>query len=206
MNNPAESERIKPVSRKIPSKKSGPKLSDFKQQAVNANKHTQRGMSILESSMQDLGYTAPMIACADGEIIDGSARHETAANVFGSDAQPIVIESDGKRPIVVKRTDIKNADTPLAKKISLAANRIAQVNLDWNGDVLTDLLKTLDADDLQKLALTDADLKAMDLDSTPPTAPGEFSEVNENIETEHQCPKCGYKWSGNSAAKPDESE
>ena len=150
----------------------GKKLSDFKAQSQNANKHTQRGMSILESSMQDLGYVAPMTACADGEIIDGSARHETAANVFGSDVEPIVIESDGKRPIVVKRTDIKNAKTKLAKKISLAANRIAEVNLDWQPDVLADLLKDLDAEDLQKLALTDADLKAMDLlnDESAPAA------------------------------------
>ena len=189
---------------KTKTKSDSKKLSDFRAQSVNANKHTQRGMSILESSMQDLGYVAPMTACADGEIIDGSARHETAANVFGSDVEPIVIESDGKRPIVVKRTDIKNAKTKLAKKISLAANRIAEVNLEWDADALTKILKDLDAEDLQNLALTDADLKAMDLDSTPPAAPGEFGEVNENIETEHQCPKCGYKWSGNSAAKPDE--
>lgn len=153
-------------------KPAGKKLSDFRSQTVNANKHTQRGMAVLENSMTDLGYTAPMIACADGEIIDGSARHETAANVFGSDAEPIVVESDGKRPIVVKRTDIKNAQTKLAKKISLVANRAAEVNLEWEPDALASLLKDLDAEDLSKLALTDADLKAMDLQNgeSPPAA------------------------------------
>jgi len=36
------------------------------------------------------------------------------------------------------------------------------------------------------------------LDNMPvePEAPGEFPEVDNNIPTEHQCPKCGYKWSG----------
>jgi rubrerythrin len=29
-----------------------------------------------------------------------------------------------------------------------------------------------------------------------PTPPEDFKEVDENIETEHSCPKCGYKWSG----------
>ena len=61
------------------------KLSDFRQQAMNANKHTERGMKALEASMNEVGYTAPMIAAADGEIIAGSARHETAASVFGAD-------------------------------------------------------------------------------------------------------------------------
>jgi hypothetical protein len=49
------------------------KLSDFRQQAMNANKHTERGMKALEASMNEVGYTAPMIAAADGEIIAGNA-------------------------------------------------------------------------------------------------------------------------------------
>jgi hypothetical protein len=31
-----------------------------------------------------------------------------------------------------------------------------------------------------------------------PEAPSEFPEADEDIETEHQCPKCGYEWSGKS--------
>jgi rubrerythrin len=27
-------------------------------------------------------------------------------------------------------------------------------------------------------------------------APDDFKEVDENIPTEHTCPKCGYSWSG----------
>jgi hypothetical protein len=26
--------------------------------------------------------------------------------------------------------------------------------------------------------------------------PGDFKEYDESIETDHECPKCGYKWSG----------
>ena len=29
--------------------------------------------------------------------------------------------------------------------------------------------------------------------------PADFPEKDENIETTHNCPKCGYKWSGNAA-------
>ena len=32
---------------------------------------------MLEESMQEVGYAGPMVSAADGEILDGSARHET---------------------------------------------------------------------------------------------------------------------------------
>ena len=124
------------------------KLSDFRQQAMNANKHTERGMKALEASMNEVGYTAPMIAAADGEIIAGSARHETAANVFGADVEPVVVESDGKRPIVVVRTDIKNAETRAAKRIGLLDNRVQEIDLSFDPLVLAQLYaedKTLTA-------------------------------------------------------------
>ena len=115
------------------------KLSDFRQQAMNANKHTERGMKALEASMNEVGYTAPMIAAADGEIIAGSARHETAANVFGADIEPVIVESDGKRPIVVVRTDIKNAETRAAKRIGLLDNRVQEIDLSFDPLVLAQL-------------------------------------------------------------------
>jgi len=115
------------------------KLRDFKQQAMNANRHTERGMKALEASMNEVGYTAPMIAAADGEIIAGSARHETAANDFGADVRPGIIESDGKRPIVVVRTDIKNAETRAAKRIGLLDNRVQEMDLSFDPLVLAQL-------------------------------------------------------------------
>ena len=98
------------------------KIAGFKPQTRNGNKHTQRGMGMLEASMRQYGYVSPMTAAADGEIIDGSARIETSANVFGDDA--IVVHHDGTKPIIMVRDDIPSADTPEARAISMAANRI----------------------------------------------------------------------------------
>jgi len=33
--------------------------------------------------------------------------------------------------------------------------------------------------------------------------PDEFREYDESIPTEHECPKCGYTWSGAAAPKPE---
>ena len=110
------------------------KLERFRPQTRNANRHTQRGMGQLEASMRKYGYVTPMTAAADGEIIDGSARAETGAAVFGDDV--LVVHHDGTKPVIMVRDDIPSADTPEAREISIAANRIAQVNLDFDPEVL----------------------------------------------------------------------
>lgn len=112
------------------------KLSGFKPATVNANQHTQRGLRALQDSMRSVGYTEPMVAAADGEMLSGSARLETVADVFGTDVEPIIVESDGTRPIIHVRKDIPNAHTDAAKRVAIEANRIGQMDLDWNPDVL----------------------------------------------------------------------
>ena len=108
------------------------KISDFRPQEHNANRHTQRGMGMLDKSMADNGFIGAMTSAADGGIFDGSARLEIAYGRFGEEVEPIVIDADGTRPIIVRRTDIPSADDPRAKKLAIAANRIAQVDLDWD--------------------------------------------------------------------------
>lgn len=107
-------------------------------QQNNANAHTPRGMGMLEGSIQRDGWIGAITVAADGETFDGSARVEvTAANGMLDDA--IVVETDGTRPIVVKRTDIATADDPRAKRLSVAANRVAELNLAWEPGVLAEL-------------------------------------------------------------------
>ena len=115
-------------------KLSSDKIDRFRPQLRNSNKHTQRGMGALEAAMRKYGYVAPMTAAADGEIIDGSARIETSAGVFGDDV--IVVHHDGTKPVIMVRDDIPHGDTPQAREISIAANRIAQFNLDFDAEVL----------------------------------------------------------------------
>ena len=121
-------------------------LSEFRPQKRNTNRHTQRGLGMLETAMQQDGYVAPMTATADGEIIDGSARLEVSGHRFDGDV--IVVEHDGTRPIVARRTDIPSADDPRAKRIAVAANRIAQVDLEWDAEMLGALAKEVDLSSL----------------------------------------------------------
>lgn len=119
-------------------------LSQFVPQKRNSNKHTERGLAMLEKSIQQDGFIGAMTSAADGEIFDGSARLEKVVDVLP--ANPIVVESDGTRPIIIKRTDIPNAEDPRAKRLSVAANRIAEIDLQWDEDVLQDVFKGFETD------------------------------------------------------------
>ena len=124
-------------------------------QRKNANRHTPRGMGMLEASIQQDGIIGAMTVAADGETFDGSARGEVLPAV-GFDlndvsqvvkAEPgraLIIESDGSSPLVHRRTDIPSAADPRARRLGVAANRIASVNLSWEPDVLAELNGAVD--------------------------------------------------------------
>src|SRR5262245_48163482 len=98
----------------------------IRRQSTNANKHTERGLGLLDESIARDGWIGAITVAADGEAFDGSARIAVSEGL--DDA--IVIRSDGSRPIVHIREDIPTADDERARRLSVAANQIAAV--DWN--------------------------------------------------------------------------
>lgn len=126
----------------------GVRLSDFSPQKNNANKHTARGLGMLDNSIAKGGWIGAITVANDNETFDGSARLETAYERFGEDVEPIIVDADGTRPIIVRRIDIPNADDPKAKKLAIAANRIASVDLDWDADVLAETAQIIDISDM----------------------------------------------------------
>ena len=123
------------------------RLEGFRGQRRNANRHTRRGKAAVRQSMEEVGYVAPMTCAADGEVIDGSARLEMAGLVFGGEV--LVVEHDGTRPVVMRRVDVGSVASPKARAIALAANRAAELGLDWDPAVLLeDLEAGVDLTDL----------------------------------------------------------
>jgi site-specific DNA-methyltransferase (adenine-specific) len=123
------------------------RVKDFRTATVNANRHSARGLSALDNSIRKDGWIGAMTTAADGEMIAGSARLERAADIFGVEVEPLVIESAGDRPIVIVRTDIPNAQDKRAQRLALADNQIHALDLSWNVEVLAGL----DADILDGL-------------------------------------------------------
>lgn len=130
----------------MPRKKNS--IADFRPQVKNANGHTERGMWMLDKSIAENGWVGAITTAADGEVFDGSARLETVYSRFGEDVEPIVIDADGTRPIIVRRTDIPTADDEKAVKLAIAANRIAEVDLSWDAGMLAEIAEEVDLSDL----------------------------------------------------------
>lgn len=156
-------------------------------QKRNANKHTAYGLRLLEQSVQKDGWLDGQTAAADGEIISGSARLELAAEKFAG-VEPIFVHSDGTRPVVVIRDDIPNAEHPRARRLSVAANKIAHVDFDpdwallkeWGGE-----------DDQIKRLFSDDEWREGTEDEIP-----KFKEYGEDIADGIEvckCPTCGHE-------------
>jgi len=114
-------------------------IAQFKPLKQNPNKHTQRGLRALDDSIRQDGYTEPMVAAADGTVLSGNARLERVVDVLGLDVEPIIVESDGTRPIIHVRTDISGEDTDMARRIAVRANRVGQIDLEWDIETLVGL-------------------------------------------------------------------
>lgn len=132
---------MKAIKKQAP-KNGRAKLADFRPQRANINRGRPHGLAALDKSLRRDGYSAPMVAAADGEVFAGSKRLETVADVMPG-AAPIVVHSDGTRPVIHVRDDIPTADDPRAKRLGYADNAIAA--MDWNPD--GELLAALAAED-----------------------------------------------------------
>ena len=162
------------------------KLQDFKPQRKNANKHTPRGMKLLEDSIQQGGWIGAITSSADGEVFAGSARLEKIGEVMPND--PLVVHTTGDRPVIVVRDDIPNADDPRAVRLALADNRIQQVDLDYDTDMLAEIRE-------QDASLLDGLWYENELEMMGAKVP-EFQEYGEDTAdgvTVCKCPTCGYE-------------
>lgn len=168
------------------------KIANFRPQRRNLNKHKPRGLGTLETSMRKHGYVAPITVAADGEAIDGSARLETSAIVFNDDV--LVVHHDGTKPVIMVRDDIASADSPVAREISIAANRVAELNLDWDIEgLLADAQAGFDLKGLFDQSELDALMAGL---VTPNFSPvGIESQGNLGSHKKVCCPECGHEFS-----------
>ena len=124
------------------------KLSDFTVQKVNLNKHRPRGMGQLSNIISKEGWQSAITVAANNETFSGSARLETAQELFGDESEPIVFDIDGTRPVILRRVDIPTADDPRAIRLGIADNRISEVNYDLDIELLQETAQIIDISDL----------------------------------------------------------
>lgn len=111
-------------------------VADLAPDPHNANKHTERGLGMLDKSLERYGAGRSILVDRRGVVIAGNATLERAAEK----GFPVkVVESDGRALVVVQRTDLDIRDKA-ARELAIADNRVAQVGLDWDAEQLRALL------------------------------------------------------------------
>lgn len=201
-----------------PSAKEIKSLADLTPDDMNANQGTVRGMAQLEYSMQRLGAGRSVLVDRNGKTIAGNKSSETWGQI-GNEDDVIVVPTDGTKLVIVQRTDLDLDDEQdlRARELAIADNRVGETNLNWDPaavaalevagvrvgdywvpDELARLRDRLERESEAEKKL-DAELNAQrDAQAAPAAAaeaPPEFKPLNpEQIETQHACPKCGFRF------------
>jgi DNA modification methylase len=104
-------------------------ISELRFDDKNMNAHTAKGMGLLEKSLQQFGAGRSILIDKNNRIIGGNGVVEAAGNIGLEEVQ--IVESDGKKIIAVKRTDI-DLDSAEGRELAMADNAVAAEDLSWD--------------------------------------------------------------------------
>jgi hypothetical protein len=109
----------------------------------------------LESSLRNYGAGRSILIDRDNRIIAGNKTVESAVDIGLKDL--IVVETDGTQLVAVKRVDLTLDEEP-ARQLAYADNRVAELDLSWDVDVIVeDLAQGVDLSEF----FTDEEISAM---------------------------------------------
>lgn len=149
--------RLPPLDSARPPVKDITRLEDMQPDPRNANDHTERGLGMLEHSLRNYGAGRSIVVDRRAVTIGGGATLTKAVELG---LKVLVVRTRGDTLIVHQREDLDlsdegNAD---ARQLAIADNRVAEVNLSWNGETLealqaqdTDLTPFFFDDELQDI-------------------------------------------------------
>lgn len=111
------------------------KISDLIPDANNYNKGTEFGQGLIEKSIRKNGLGRSLLLDRNGKVIAGNKTLEGTVAAGFADEDIIVVKTDGKKLVVVQRTDL-DLETRKGKEMALADNATAKANLAWDYDAL----------------------------------------------------------------------
>jgi hypothetical protein len=96
---------------------------------LNANKGTEYGQHLIESSLSKFGAGRSILLDKNNRIIAGNKTVENAGIIGLEDV--IIVETTGKQIVAVKRMDI-DLDTAQGRELAIADNASAKANISWD--------------------------------------------------------------------------
>jgi ParB-like chromosome segregation protein Spo0J len=162
------------------------KVAELKPHPKNPRTHPEAQVAGIAGAYEEFGVLSVPVVDDKGTILAGHARIEAAKKKGIYDIKVFVVKGWTEKKKV---------------RFMLGDNRWQEL-AGYDDAVLRDLLaEASQSGDVGSIGYDEAALAKL---LAVEQAPGEFQEFGEGIDIEHQCPKCGYRWSGNSAPKADE--
>jgi ParB-like chromosome segregation protein Spo0J len=169
----------------------------------NARTHPPEQLDMIEASIERFGFTNPVIASGD-DLVAGHGRQTVVLRMYAAGKS---IRLPNGQPVpagMIPALDASGWSEEDRRAYLLADNQLA-LQAGWDDAILRAELDALAAADfdLSTIGFDEAALAALAEPEPEPeadrTAPDQFPEFGEDIETQHKCPKCGYAWSGKSS-------
>jgi DNA modification methylase len=148
-------------------------LTDLIPDPQNARFHGERNLSLIASSLREVGAGRSIVVDEDGTILAGNATVEAAARAGIGKVR--IVDTDGSELIAVRRSNLTDDQK---RRLALFDNRAAEL-ADWGTDVLASLADDLDLSDLWDDDELAALLGKLDADAAPilRTDPDEVPEI-----------------------------
>lgn len=140
----------------------------------NNPRNNEHAVEKVAASIRDFGFKVPVVIDTDNVIVCGHTRVK-AAQWLGLEVVPCIVADD--------------LTPEQIKAFRLADNKTGEF-ADWD-------FAKLDAE-LSALSEMEFDMSAFGFDTgaekDDDEAPDAFDEYDDELETKHKCPKCGYEW------------
>jgi hypothetical protein len=157
----------------------------------NWRTHSELQASSLDGLLANVGTVQTVVwNRATGHVLDGHLRRELAERRGERRLRVTVVDLTEEEELIVLATFDPMGGMAGVDE-SVFRDLVAQIELGEQGDWLTGLLEAA------------ASTVGVDLDGVGPEPPDEFTEYGDDIATEHQCPRCGYVWSGGKVVRAD---
>lgn len=111
-------------------------ISDLMFDQKNYNKGTEFGHSLINRSVRTFGAGRSILVDRLGNVIAGNKTLDNIIDAGFSEDDIIVVQSDGKKLVVVQRTDI-DLDSEQGRGLALADNATAKANISWDIDTIS---------------------------------------------------------------------
>lgn len=153
-------------------------LGEIKLDPENSRLHPERSLAAIGESLERFGYQKPVVVDPSGVVVAGNGTVEAARKLGWTHAPVVRTNLEGRARVA----------------FAIADNRLGELS-EWDESRLVSQLGPGGGVDPAVVGFSQAEIQRLTV-ALNPSAPESFPVVDEAVETQHECPGCGYQWSG----------